>query len=135
MCVCVSFPCVDVCVLIFSVCICAWARRALQECYDTDNLIVDIGRDVREAIIHDDGMLSSGLAVTTSGTGVGGRGSLCYSFNEHLPLTGQEELPAICGFHISRLNLSSFKDSERMRLAGITSPQQATAATICAVIV
>ena len=39
--------------------------RALHESYDIDNLVVDLGLDVHEAILHDDGMLPAGLPVTT----------------------------------------------------------------------
>ena len=107
---------------------------ALQEGYDVDNLIVDLGQDVREAILHDDGKLPAGHPATANGTGVGGKGSLCYSFKEHRPLTGQEELLARCGFPPSRLNLRSFKDSELLRLAKLASPLPTTAATLCALI-
>ena len=34
--------------------------QALQEGYDAESLIVDLGQEEREAIIHDDGMLSAG---------------------------------------------------------------------------
>ena len=62
------------------------------------NFVVDLGQEEREAIICDDGMLPAGHPVTTSGSDVGGKGSLCHSFKEHRPLTGQEELIAKCGF-------------------------------------
>ena len=35
-----------------------------------------------------------------------GNGNLCYSFKDHRPLIGQEDLLARCGFLISRLNAS-----------------------------
>ena len=100
--------------------------QARQEGYDTENFIVDLGQDEREAIIGDGGMLPAGHPVTTSGSGVGGKGSFCHSFKEHRPLTGQEKLPAKCGFPSSHLSLHSFKDSELLRLARLASLLSAT---------
>ena len=83
----------------------------------TKNLIVDLGQDEREAIICDDGMLPAGHPVTTGGSDVGGKGSLCHSFKEHRPLTGQEELLAKRGFPNSHLGKEPLLTAERLATA------------------
>ena len=44
------------------------------------------------------------LLASPSGTGVDGKGSLCYSLKDHRPLIGQEELLVRCGCPTSRMS-------------------------------